>query len=127
MNSIESLFNLLEFEGKLETLLCYAIHASVDDPYEQNKTTVYMNPLPVKAIVSEIGFSGLHWKYFGQLPTGSIQIVVDSKDKDILLTAGKIEYDEKFYTVYKDDSKNFQYIDRKEYTIFILGRKALND
>jgi len=126
MEAMNEIFNQLRQQGLLETLLCYPANSTFADPYEKNKTNVYMPPLPVEGIVHSIGFSGLKWKYYAQLPTGSIQLIVEPKYKEIILSAKKIEYKNNYYTVYRDGT-NFQYIERRHYIVFILGRKQSND
>jgi hypothetical protein len=117
------IFNLFKNEGKLETLYVYQAKETIDDPYEKTKTLTYYNPLPIKGLIQQIGFSSLHYKYWGQIPIGSIQVIVAKKDKTLMLAADKIIYNDNHYKVYKDDSRNFQYIDRPDYSIFVLGLK----
>lgn len=118
-----NIFDILKNEGKLEILLIYSSKEIEIDPYEHTKENIYNNAIPVKALILSIGFSTLKWKYWGQLPIGSIQVLTEIKDKNLLLTANKIKYNDNYYYVYKDDSKNFQYLERKDYCIFILGLK----
>ena len=117
------IFNLLKAEGKLTTLHVYAAKETIDDPYEKNETKTYSNPLPIKALIQQIGFSSLHYKYWGAIPVGSIQVIIEKKNKTLMLTAEKIIYNEQTYKVYKDDSQNFQYIERPDYCVFVLGLK----
>lgn len=121
------LFNLFRNEGKLETLYVYAARTIQDDPYEKNTTKIFMNPLPIKALVQQIGFSSLHYKYWGEIPIGSIQVIIEKKNKTLILTANKIIYNEQTYKVYKDADNNFQYIERPDYIIVILSKKVNND
>lgn len=117
------IFKIFKNEGKLEILYVYSAAETVADPYEKNTTKVFMNPLPIKGLVQQIGFSSLHYKYWGQIPIGSIQVIIEKKNKTLMLTADKIIYNEQSYKVYKDDSKNFQYIERPDYCVFVLGLK----
>jgi len=123
MDKRVDIFNLLKNEGKLSTLHVYQAREAIEDPYEKNTSKVFMNPLPIKALIQQIGFSSLHWKYQGQIPVGSIQVIVEKKNKTLMLTADKIIYNKQTYKVYKDDSQTFQYIERADYCVFILGLK----
>jgi hypothetical protein len=117
------IFNLLKNEGQLVTLQVYAAKETQVDPYEKNKSLTYLNPLPIKGLVQQIGFSSLHYKYWGQIPIGSIQVIVDKKNKTLMLTAEKIKYNDNYFKVYKDADNNFQYIERPDYCVFVLGLK----
>jgi hypothetical protein len=117
------LFNLFKNEGKLETLYVYAAKETQEDPYEKNKSSTYLNPLPIKGLVQQIGFSSLHYKYWGQIPIGSIQVIIEKKNKTLMLTAEKIKYNDNYFKVYKDADNNFQYIERFDYCVFVLGLK----
>ena len=117
------LFNTFRQEGKLETLQVYASKETQDDPYEKNTTKTYLNPLPIKGLIQQIGFSSLHYKYWGEIPVGSIQVIVEKKNKTLMLTAEKIKYNDSYFKVYQDADKNFQYIERPDYCVFVLGLK----
>ena len=118
-----NLFSVLKKHNRIETLLCYPVKATINDPFEQTKTKTYLNPLPIQAMVSVISFGGLKWKYYGQLPTGSIYVITEPRYKSILLTAGKIEYKTNTYAVYKDGT-GFQYLEKPDYCIFILSLRT---
>lgn len=119
------IFNLLRNEGQLENVLVYPATETVNDPFAKTTDKAFLNPITIKALISSVGFSALKWKYFGQLPTGSIQIIVENKHKNLLLVADKIEYNSNFYRVYKDDSQSFQFMERKDFIVFVLGLKNL--
>ena len=118
-----NIFNLLKNEGQLSTLLVYAAKETETDPTEHTVSLTYLNPLPIKGLIQQIGFSSLHYKYWGQIPVGSIQIIIEKKNKTLMLAADKIKYNDNYFKVYKDDSQNFQYIERPDYCVFVLGLK----
>lgn len=118
-----NIFEVFKNEGQLSTLYVYQAKETVDDPYELTKTNTYNNPLPIKGVIQQIGFSSLHYKYWGEIPVGSIQVIVEKKNKTLMLTAQKIKYNDNYFTVYKDADKNFQYIERPDYCVFVLGLK----
>ena len=118
-----NLFEVFKNEGLLATLQAYSAIEHSADPYEDNKTIQYLNPLPIKAIVIQVGFSALKWKFFGQLPTGTIQIICEPKNYSLLINADKIVYKENNYYVYKDDSKRFMILSRPDYLVAVLEQK----
>jgi hypothetical protein len=121
MDNRFDLFKILKTEGKLQTILVYPATERINDIYEKTVDKTYLNPLPVEALIQQIGFSSLHYKYWGEIPVGSIQIITEKKNKSLMLLAQKIEYNNNTYAIYKDASKNFQYIERPDYCVFILG------
>jgi hypothetical protein len=123
MEKRADIFSILKQEGKLETLLLSSAKETIDDPYEKNRVFTMMNPLPVKAYVTQISFEALKWKYVGQLPTGSIQVMAEKKDKTLFLAADKIQYKGNDYKCYRDDSQGFLILERESYIIIILALK----
>ena len=119
----ENLFNFSKNLDLLQTIYCYPGAETVTDPFEKTKETRLLNPIPIKVVISQIGFSALHWKYWGQIPTGSIQVLTQKKHKNIMLNAKQIKHKNNFYKVYTDDSQKFQYLEKQDYCVFILGLK----
>jgi hypothetical protein len=65
----------------------------------------------------------LHWKYYGLLPVGSIEVIAEKKYLTHFRTAGKIKYGDNFYKTWKDDSKGFAILERSDYVVVVLGLK----
>ena len=118
-------FNLLKSEGKLTTLHVYAAKETVDDPYEKNETKVYSNPLPIKALIRQVSFEALHWKYYGSIPVGSIEVIAEKRYLTLFRTAEKIIYKEEEFNTWKDDAKGFAILERPDYVVVILAKKAV--
>lgn len=119
------LFNLFKNEGKLETLYVYQAKETIDDPYEKTKTLTYYNPLPIKGLIRQVSFEALHWKYYGQIPVGSIEVIAEKKYLTHFRTADKIKYGEEYFKCYKDDSKGFAILERADYVIVVLAKKVI--
>lgn len=120
------IFEVFRNEGKLATLYAYASQHILEDPYEKNlATSTYLNPLPVKALIRQVSAESLHWKYFGNIPVGSIEVITEKKNLTLLKTADKIKYRDNYFKCYKDDSKGFTIIERDDYIIVILALKEL--
>jgi len=117
------IFNLLKGEGKLSTLQVYQAREVQDDPYEKNKSLTFMNPLPIKGLVRQVSFEALHWKYYGQIPVGSIEVIAEKKYLTLFRTADKIKYNERYFKCYKDDSQGFAIIERPDYVVVVLAKK----
>lgn len=123
MDKRMDIFGILKNEGRLTTLLVYpAVEVKVD-PYEKNTTKSFLNPVSVKALVNSLSFESLKWKYFGQMPMGSRQVICEKKWYNLFKIADKIKIGEEYYKTYKDDSKGFAIIEREDYIAIILEKK----
>jgi hypothetical protein len=119
------IFNLLKNEGQLSTLYVYPATQVENDPYEHTKTDVFMNPLPIKGLIRQVSFEALHWKYYGQIPVGSIEVIAEKKYLTLFRTANKIKYVNDYYSTWKDDSQGFAILERPDYVVVILAKKIL--
>jgi hypothetical protein len=94
------------------------------DPYEHTKSKTFLNPVAIKALVTPISFEALRWKYYGQVPSGSVQIICETKFENLLKLADKIKIDDKYFHCWKDDSKNFVIMKKQDYLLVVLARKS---
>jgi hypothetical protein len=116
------IFKLFETEGRKQEIMVFPAISVDVDPYEKTTSNTFLNPIPIYGIITHPTFSSLRWKFFGQLPSGSIQFITQSGNLDLLLLSTKIEFNGDTYSVYKDDSKSFQYIQRDDYIVIVLER-----
>jgi hypothetical protein len=120
-----NLFGLLKNEGKLSKVLVYSAKDTVDDPYEKTTTKTFLNPITIDALVRDITPESLVWKYFGQTPMGSKEIICEKRHIDTLKTADKIKIGTDYYSVRKDDSKGWKIQTRQDYIIVVAELKIL--
>lgn len=118
------IFNLLKNEGQLVTLHVYSAKETENDPYEHTKTITYLNPLPIKGLIRQVSFEALHWKYYGQIPVGSIEVIAEKKYLTLFRTADKIKYKDDFFKTWKEEAKGFAILERPDYVIVILAKKV---
>jgi len=118
------IFNLLKNEGQLVTLQVYAAKETQEDPYEKNKSLTYLNPLPIKGLVRQVSFEALHWKYYGQIPVGSIEVIAEKKYLTLFRTADKIKCGDNYFKTWKEDSQGFAILERQDYVVVILAKKV---
>lgn len=119
------LFTILKNEELLKTLYVYSTYERVDDPYEQTRTRVYLNPLTIKGLIRQISPEALHWKYYGQIPSGSIEIIAEKKYKTLFKTAQKIKYNDEHFSCWKSEAKGFAIIEKSDYLVVILAKKEI--
>jgi len=118
------IFNVFKNEGKLSTLYVYSAKETQDDPYEKNKSLTYLNPLPIKGLIRQVSFEALHWKYYGQIPVGSIEVIAEKKYLTLFRTADKIKYKDDYFKCFKDDAQGFAILERSDYVVVILAKKV---
>ena len=119
------LFGLLRNEGKLSKVLVYSAKDTIDDPYEKTSTKTFLNCVPIDALIRDITPESLVWKYFGQIPMGSKEIICEKRHIDTLKTADKIKIGVDYYSVRKDDSKGWKIQTRQDYIIVVAELKIL--
>jgi hypothetical protein len=122
MSKVE-FFEFFKNEDKLIKVLCYPASETLNDPYEQTKTTNFLNPLTIKALVSPLSFESLRWKFYGQIPLGSKQLIVRKQDISLIVNAFKIKIEEDYYKCYSDDAKGFAIKEYADYAYVILEKK----
>lgn len=118
-----NIFDILRSEGKLTKIKVFPATETVNDPYEQTTTKSFLNIVYVDALVQQISFEALRWKYYTTLPQDSIQIICELRHENLLKLADKIQVGDNYYKVYKDDSRGFMMMKRMDYIILVLERK----
>ena len=116
------IFKLLEQENRLTKVLIYPAQEVENDPTERTKDEKLLNPITIKALIQQISFESLKWKYYGQIPQDSIQIICELKYENLLKLANKIQIGDNYYKCFKDDN-GFRILKRNDYLICILERK----
>jgi hypothetical protein len=117
-----NLLKVLEDEGKLTKVSLYPAVETETDPFEHTKANTFLNPLTIKAYIIQISFESLKWKYTGQIPTGSVQMICDVKYEGLIKLADKIKIGDNYYKTWKDDSQNFMIMKRDDHLVVILGK-----
>lgn len=102
------------FREQYQTIKIYIAKETIDDPYERNVSLTYLNPLPIKAIVSDVGFASAIWKMPGISAEKVKEIIIEKRYKSLLLKSQKIEIDDEYFYGYKINGK-LQYRQEDEY------------
>jgi hypothetical protein len=118
------LLEILKSQSQLMKIKVWMGHEVENDPTEHTKTITYLQSNYIDVYLQQISFESLKYKYFGQIPQDSLQIICDVKYEKMLKSAKKIEIDGKIYKVYFDDSNGFRMMKKSNYLITILERKA---
>jgi hypothetical protein len=61
-----------------------------NDPYEHNKTAQELNPIPIKAVVTDLAFEKVTWVMPGIVTDNAKQIIIEARNLSILLASQRI-------------------------------------
>ena len=97
---MDNLFNELS-----QKILIYPAVITVNDPYEKNISTTYLNPLPIKAIVTDLLASQISWKMPSITTDKAKEIIVQKKYRSLLEKSYKIKIDDDYFQGWKINSR----------------------
>lgn len=79
------------FKENSEWIKIYMATETVDDPFEKNTIISELNPLPIKAIVTDLISSQIAWKLPGIITERAKEIYIEKKYKTLLEKSYKIK------------------------------------
>ena len=121
-----NLFKLLKQEEKLTKVWLFPANEVANDPREHTKDLNYLQGIPIDAFVKDVSIEALAWKYFGNLPIGSKQLICEKKYLKTIKSSNRIKIGDDYYSVYKDGSKDFSIIVRSDYIIVVAILRPIN-
>jgi len=77
----------------------------IEDPIYKNKTHTELNPLPIRAIVTDLIFSQISWKMPGISTSKAKEILIEKKRESLLLQSYQIVIDGEKYNGWKVGGK----------------------
>jgi len=89
------------FREKAECVKIYPGTETIVDPYEKNVEVSMLNPVPVKAIVSDLVASQSMWKIPGIEANKAKEIIIKKKYENLLKASQKIDIRGEFYYGWK--------------------------
>ena len=75
------------------------------DPYEKTVDITMLNPIPIKAIVTDISPASSQWKMPGIVSEKTKQILIEKKYENLLKFSQKIEINDEFYYGWKTNGR----------------------
>jgi len=120
----KELFELLKQENKLTKVLLYPARTHIEDLNDKTTEEVFLPPVSIKALVNAQSFESLKWKYFSQLPYGTVRIIAEKKYLNLFKIVRKIEIDGERFCVYKDADKNFAILPRGDYLVIVAEKSG---
>jgi hypothetical protein len=85
------------FRDHSQPIRLYPSISSDNDPYEHNKTDIELNPITIKAIVTDLAFEKVTWAMPGIVTDNAKQIIIEARNLSILLNSYKIQVGEEYF------------------------------
>lgn len=79
------------FKEESIKVLVYPAIETVDDPYKKNKSISYLNPLPIRAIVTDLSAGKISYKMPGVYTDKAKQLIVEKKYRNFLEMSYKLK------------------------------------
>ena len=79
------------FKENAQCINVYVGTETVLDPIEKNIKFTLLNPIPIKAIVTDLTFAQVQWKMPGIITEGAKEIIIKKNKKSLLEQSVKID------------------------------------
>lgn len=79
------------FKEHSKKILIYPAKINTIDPVEKNIEITYLNPLPIRALVSDLTFAKIQWAMPSIVTDKAKEIVVEKKHRKLLEQSYKIK------------------------------------
>ena len=93
------------FDNVGKTIKIYLSTETIVDPYEKNVVETYLNPFPIKAIVTDLIASQAIWKMPGITTDKAKEIIIRKKFESLILKSSKIQIDGEDYLGWKQNGR----------------------
>ncbi len=95
------------FKNHSQKIKIYLATETIDDPYEKNVSLTELNPIPIKAIVTDLTFAKVQYAMPGIITDKAKEIIVKKKYRSLLEKSYKIQIlgDTDYYEGWKSNSK----------------------
>ena len=114
------------FENKAQYIRIYLGTETIICPYEKNVTETLVNPIPIKAIVTDVSPASSVWKMPGIISEKTKQILIKKKYEDMLKMSRKIQIDNEDYYGYKTNGRLNFVIEGDYIRAYIYIKKETN-
>ena len=112
------------FKEMSQCIRVYLSISTIIDPFEMNTTETISNPIPLRAIITDLTSTQMSWKSAGIIKSGGKEIVCKKSKKALLEMSEKIEIDGVDYEGWKTNSK-MEYRVEGDYIRLYIYRKQV--
>lgn len=119
--SIRKILRSSNYRTKIYISFASRAYGEDYDSFEENYTDTVLNRKTIYGYVSPVSLTSLVWKEYGLKEQGAVEVVCESKYRQMFERAAKIKIDTKYYTTFRDaTSSRFLITDRPMNTIKIV-------
>lgn len=93
------------FREQGKTVRIYLATETIVDPYEKNVVETYLNPFPIKAIITDLIASQSQWKMSGIVTDKAKEIIIAKKYESLLLKSQKIKIGNDYYIGWRQNGR----------------------
>lgn len=93
------------FDQFAKNIRVYLATETVVDPFEKNTELVHLNPLPIKALVTDLTASQAQWKMIGIIADKAKEIIIEKKYRSLIEKSAIIEVEGELYNGWKVNHK----------------------
>lgn len=93
------------FREQSKTIKIYPAIETITDPFKKTVSKTYLNPQPIKAIVTDVDFSRIQYKMPGITTERAKEIIIKKKYETLLKVSQKIKIDNVEYYGWKINGK----------------------
>ena len=117
LTEINKLLKHSDYSTKVKIYMSYRTAGDDFDPYEANYEYKNLNPITIKAFVTQISPSALVYKQYGLKEIGAVEIITEEKYKNLFEKCNKIEINGEEYEVYKEAVGNRSIITERPFNL----------
>lgn len=93
------------FREHAQNIYIYPALETDADPFEKNVDIIKMNPLPIKAIVTDLAFAKIQWSMVGIETDRAKEIIIEAKYLPLLKLSYKIKIDNDYYEGWRQNGR----------------------
>jgi len=112
------------FKEKSKTIKIYLGIETIIDPYEKNVETTILNPLPIKAIITDLTATKAQYAMAGIVVDKAKEIIINKRYESLLLKSQKIQIGSEYFVGWRQNSKLQYRIEGDYLRAYIYIRKS---
>ena len=93
------------FREHSKTILVYLAKETIVDPFSKAVEKVYLNPIPIKAIVTDLTTTKVRYAIPGIETSKAKEIIIEKRHEELLLQSQKIDVDSISYIGWRVNGK----------------------
>lgn len=112
------------FRDQSQTIFIFPAKVSIKDPIKKDKYITYLNPIPIKAIVTDLIMSQIIYKLPGSEAKKAKELLIEERNNSLIEISYKIEIDSETYYAWKDNAgENIQKRKEGDYYRILVYKK----